>query len=256
MGRQWNPESIPDASVLPAGAYLLSIESIEETASRAGALMYNFNFRVVEPAALVGLPYYEHCNIGSPADPEAADPETWKLSIGARVMKRIFKAAGVELSEDLDDVIATATGQQVVGIINQTIQGKKNRDGSDNPYADRPQNNSAGWYAPGEREVGLEAANGAQAPAPRAAAPAAKPAPAAARPAAPAARAATPPSAAPARPVARLPSTFEAAAAAPAARPVAKAATEKLVRCSICNTDVPRSTFAAHVEECDEAHSR
>ncbi len=175
MGRQWPGPEIPTGgTLLPKDIYDLTIESIEETRANAGTLMYKGTFRVVEPAAFAGSPYWENFNIGSADDPNAEDPETWKRSIGAQILGRVIDAALVPRSNDVDTDIAAATGQRILASIEQEIETKEG------PYKGRVRNKVVRWYKRGEAAVGSA---GAPAAAPRATTP--KPATPAAPKAAP-----------------------------------------------------------------------
>ena len=223
MGRKWSPDTIPDSTVLHGGAYLFSIEGIEEKQSQSGKAMYVGTFRVVEPTAFAGLPYYENFVIGTDDDPACDDPKTLETVVGARILKRVLKAANIEMGDDLDDCCEGAKDQQVVGLISQVVD-----DGArDARYKGRIRNVCQGWYTPGERAIGLDGSESAAAPA---------------RPAAP--RATVPAKAAP-KPVSA------ARPAAPVARPTAAATRAKPtpgVKCGICGEEVARAEFAKHVE--------
>jgi hypothetical protein len=221
--------------------YLLSIAGIEETANRKGGLMYKAELRVTEPKTFAGSPLYENFSVGTEDDPEAEDPETWKASIGARILKRMFHAAGVEATTNIDAMIAAAEGQSVICLVSRHIDDGKN----DPQYKGRERNRIGGWYAPGEREIKVDGV----APAARTAA---KPA---LRRAAPAPvveeeeeEAAPPPPKRRTAPAAAAPvkTITKSEVSAPAAAPAAKA---KTVKCDICNEDVEVRAFSAHVAQ-------
>ncbi len=209
-GRQWTPDEIPDSTLLPDGIYPFDIEGIKEDQSKAGALMYTATYRVAE-GDFVGLPQFDRFNIGSPDDPNADDPETWKRSIGARQLKRLFKAAHVPLGTDVDDMCQAAIGQRFLGVVNQQTD-----DGVRNPqYKGVVRNQFRGYYAVGERATTNQTATVAKH---------------------------TRPSPSPAAPVAR-PVT------APATKPVKPAAKDPTVPCGECGEIVPRRLYMKHVEE-------
>lgn len=176
MGRTWSPEDIPESTLLPDGIYPFDIEGIKEDQTKKGWLMYTATYRVAE-GDFVGMPQFDRFTIGTEDDPNADDPETWKRSISARQLKRLFKAAQVPLSSDVDEMCQAAMGQRFLGVIAQEID-KGERDPK---YKGMTRNNFRGYYAVGEREA-TNVAKPAPAltrPAPRAAAapavPAAKP---------------------------------------------------------------------------------
>jgi hypothetical protein len=194
--------------------------------------MYRAQYSIAEPEPYVGYPQYDYFVIGTADDPQAEDPETWKNSIGARQLKRMFKAAQVPMSDDIDEMCAVATGQQLIAVVGQQITKRGT-----------PMNQINGYYALGEREVGLEqkpaAARGrvpARAPvaAPRTAA-----APRAAAPAAPPQRLAPAARPAPGRPAAPAP---------PPANPKKGGAAGAMTKCAVCGESVPRAEFAQHVQ--------
>lgn len=246
MARSWPVESIPDSSVVPDGVYLLTIASFEEKQNRKGGLMYAGEFRVVEPQAFAGSPLYENFSIGTEEDQEAEDPETWKASVGARILKRVFKAAGVEASDDIDDMIAAAEQQHVTAIVARVVDDGKN----DPQYKGRERNRITAWYAPGEREIKVE---GLAASKPKTAG-LNGPKPAARRTAVEEEEeevAAPPAKRGPGRPKATEEAGPPAKKVAPAAA-AASTATEKTVTCDICQEKVAVKGFSAHVAKHEE----
>lgn len=118
--RFFNWDGVRSTRLLPAGYYDMRMVELNETYTRErGMLMYVLVSEVVEPVAQKGLRYWEYMVFGTaPFDPgdnsdaeyieyaeledlEAEDPLTQKYSIGMQVFKRIFEAAGVELTADL-----------------------------------------------------------------------------------------------------------------------------------------------------------
>ena len=224
MGRQVSWSEIPDSQLVPEGVYLVALESLPESQSKSNKLMYPAQFTILEPAGFAGLPLYENLTI---------DPDTWRSAVSVRIMKRMFRAIGVELVDDLDETIAAALGQQLIAQVSITVDSGKGGE----QYKGRQRNSITAFYAVGEQEIGGNGAAPAPAKAPaRAPAPAPRAATPPARAAAPAARTAT------AAPLAR--------AAAPATKPAP--AKEKTLRCTVCDQDVPKSEFASHVEGHEE----
>jgi len=234
--RQWPHDDISEGMVLvPDGAYALQIvEAIEtETAGGegsvlpAGCLMYRAQYSIAEPEPYVGYPQYDYFVIGTTDDPQADDPETWKASIGARQLKRMFKAAQVPMSDDIDEMCAMAVGQQLIGVVGQQVTKRGT-----------PMNQINGYYALGEREVGLEHKPAAARGRVPARAPAAAP------------RAATPPAAPPQRPApaARVVPGRPAAPPPPPANPKKGGAAGAMTKCAVCGDSVPRAQFAQHVQ--------
>lgn len=225
---------VPDSTpILPSGAYKFAIEKLEETvtgdnAQTPGAKMFVFHFRVVEPQACEGLPYYERCVVGTADDLEAEEPDTWQKSVGARILKRIIKALGMEIGDyDSEELAAAVEAQEVIGVVAQNTQ-------KGGQYEGRVQNQSLGWYMVGEKEPGLDAGNGATAPKAAAKAAPAKPVGVTLQ-----------------KPVAGAPATAKVAApaAAKTAAPAAKAAVPKQqsLKCGMCGEMVPRAEFPKHV---------
>lgn len=152
MGRRAPWDDIPDATVLPGGTYQFAIESVEETISSTGKLMYNGTFNVVEPKAFAGLNHWESYVIGSDTDPNAEDPDTWKASIGARNLKRMLNKAQVPLSDDMEAVCVEAAGHQFVSLVTQETD-----DGSRDPrYKGRVRSRIQGYYGLGDQAPTVE----------------------------------------------------------------------------------------------------
>lgn len=117
-GRTWPVNDISEtgASVLvPQGQYRCTVTINETTTQQAGKLMYVFAGRITEAhPEYAGVPLYENFVIGSDSDIDAQDPETWKKSIGARRLRQCLTAAGVEPSEDVDEMIEAANGAEIL----------------------------------------------------------------------------------------------------------------------------------------------
>ncbi|MCH7759818.1 hypothetical protein IIA15_00230 [candidate division TA06 bacterium] len=221
MGKVVDWEGIPDSAVVDDGIYLLAVESLEETVSQSGKLMYHLTARIEEPSDFSGLFQNEYFCVGTDDDPGADDPETWRKSISARILKRFIKAAQIPMDGDMDMICASAEGSKFLARIIQIVDdGKKNPE-----YKGNISNSLKGFFTVGEREVGLDGGGDSTPPPPVATRPAARTAPAKRAPAKPAATAAAKPK--------------------PAAAKAAKRPTT--IACGICQEQVERADFAAHV---------
>ena len=228
MGKGYPPEVIPDVGVtLPAGRFVFSIESMDDSEKTStGKYQIRAALRVVEPASFAHLPHFENFVVGTVADPEADDPDSWKGFAAARY-RSLLEKAGVVMTGDIEQDTAVAVGQQVGAVIEQQVQAATNKDGSPNAYAGRVQSRVQSFFHPGERETGVDGTG-----------------PAPAKGAAAAAMAAAKATAQAAKPAVAAP---KPAVSAP------KPATGKLpppnsVKCSICNQMVSRNIFPAHVQ--------
>lgn len=239
MGRLFPWEEIPDSNIVPDGVYSCQGALLEETRSQAGKLMYKSQMTVQEPIDYKGITFFEYFVIGSDEDLEALQPITWKTSIGARRMKSLFKAAQLPQVQDIDQLVASFAGSIFLSLV--TMQIEKEGD-----YKGTPRNRLNAFYKVGERSVGLEQGSKGPAAAAAGAVPAAPVAPAPAVPTPVAPVAPTPPLA-PAVPAAPAPPATPAAPATPVAAPAVGGA---VLKCTICNSDVPVAEFKAHVDEC------
>lgn len=234
MGRLFPWAEIPDSNIVPDGVYQCQGVLLEETLSSGGKLMYKAQMTVQEPIDYKGITFFEYFVIGSDGDLLAADPNTYKMSIGARRMKSLFKAAQLPQVQDIDQIAASFGGSVFLSLVTMTIE-----KGGD--YAGTPRNRLNAFYKIGERAVGLQDKAKSPAAAAAGAVPTAPIVPTPPTPAAP------PIPAAPSVPVA------PPAAPAPPAPPVATPTTGvagAMLKCTICNTDVPVAEFKAHVDEC------
>ena len=136
---------IPDSNVLPDGVYELQIESLEDTTSGSGKRMFKCCLRVTEPKEWANHPHFENFVIGSDDDPDGAQPETRKRSLGAITLKKMLSKAGVPLDRM---VCQNAVGQRVVCNIIQTIETKEGQ------YKGQARNKITRWYAAGEAATG------------------------------------------------------------------------------------------------------
>lgn len=269
MGRPIPFNEIPDSTILPTGHYILTIESFEPgvTKTPPERLQYRQQLRVVEPSSHANLVVFDSQTIGNADDPDAEYVETWQQSGGARRLKAICNAAGIQEDDD-DRLIAAIEGQQVLAYIEEYTEPDTNRDGSPNQYAGQLRNRIGRYYKVGDREPGLMQPTAPNRPQRTAATP-----PGAQRPAPQ--QQAQRPAAQPARPQAQArpaqqtraplqrpqPGAAKPAPAAqrPAARPAPKAQPKPQVQevvCSLCGEDengnpytVPEDQFEDHVQQ-------
>ncbi len=208
MAGNYDPNVIPDLGVqLPPGNALLRIDSLDDSeATNNGKYQIKATLRVHEPVEFADMPHFERFVIGTDKDLEANDPVSWRGFAAQRYRDMLLKA-GVALTGKVETDNAVATGQMVGAVIENEVQGDKNRDGSPNKYAGNINARIKSFFRVGEK------ATGAGAPTP-AATGAAKP-PAAAKP------------------------------AANAAKP--QAAPGGTVPCGICDQQVPKAEYIAHI---------
>jgi hypothetical protein len=215
VGRTIPLGDIPDVQLVPDGIYEAEIESFEETVSSTEKLMFKVTHRVIGPSSS-GAVVFNNIVVGTDDDKMADDPETWKRMGGTR-LRRFFKALGFDVSGayDSDELGQAAIGQHALISVGRH---KSDRGGEFNDVT--------GYFALGEREVGVTGPSDNHKPA--APARVTRPAPAAARP----------------RPAAV---TKPSPAARPGPRPSAPKAGAHML-CTYCNTQVPRAEYPAHVE--------
>ena len=128
----------PSMGLLPEASYRMRIVSLESRRTREnGILMYVMEFRVVEPAAVIGRPHYEYLMFGTTPfhverqgdpeyqrfaqldDPDALDPLTHKRSRGIQMFKTILEMAGQPMIGAMGMAELTAlcnSGQLEVGL--------------------------------------------------------------------------------------------------------------------------------------------
>lgn len=115
-------DDVPDGQLLPAGVYLMAVDSIEETSTKeVGKLMYKLMYQVQEPKEYDGVPFPDYYVIGSNEDPKANEPETWKDSIGFKRFKRLARATQVPFTNDMEQLIERLCGQKFIAVISQEL---------------------------------------------------------------------------------------------------------------------------------------
>lgn len=224
MGRQVDWDEIPDSNIFPEGIYLAVGDAMEERMTQeAGKLMFVPTFIIEEPKEYAGLKISDYFVIGSNDDPEAELAPTWKSSIGGKNMKRMIKGLQIPLTPDTDEIGANMVGSKVLLRIDQQVDdGKKNPD-----YKGTIRNRIRGYYEVGSKEIHI-VEDEAPSPAPKAAT-----------------KRAT-------KKVAQVTTSPVAEAASKPAlaepkKKVAKKTKLNVLLCSICDEQVERSEFAAHV---------
>lgn len=196
-----------------------------ENVSSSGLWMPKVGFQCLQPAEWAHLSHFENYVISTAEQPTEAVKGTRGLS---NLMKLAI-AAQVPQTNKLSDLMISLKGAELLVAMSY-------KPGQDFP------NNITSYYRLGERPVGL--ANPGAAARPVATAPTAAAPPPSTPPPAPAATTAPPP---PAAPVAE---TTAPAAETPAEpkQTTAPAADGAMMRCTICQQDVPAAQFGAHIQ--------
>lgn len=239
-GRKWPVEEIPEGGMfaqVPVGPYRVTVQ-LAEALSSSNKLMYKVVGRIIagpigqpETGEHVGNLLGENFTIGTDTDREADDPDTWRASIGARQMRQLFAAAGVEPSEDVDEMVDAVGGREVIWWVTNRIEAVYPPQVTDKGQPVMAARNRLQRFDP------VTAANGQPVNTPPPPMPPASEAGAARRPVGrPKATAAT--------------ATAQAPAAAPAAPKPTPAAKPDLLTCPSCQETVPRKEFPAHAAAC------
>lgn len=120
MGKSHFKETEEQRGSLPAmtGA-LLEITEIERAKTKEkGLRMYVVQLSVVEPKEFAGSTITDWIVVGTEADPLAKQPATWARSEkGPGRLKRLLTRSGTPLSDDDEEWMEAATGNQVVAPI-------------------------------------------------------------------------------------------------------------------------------------------
>ena len=156
---------IPESTNLLDGIYDFTVESLEPIETSTGKLALKCQLRVLKGLPNTkGLVHYEMFTIGSNDDPGARETDTWASSFGAIMCRKLCNKAGVKFDGDLQKVARELEGQKVSGKIVYTVQGKFNKDGTENPYAGNARSQVKDWYEIGARVPGADegAAKGAK----------------------------------------------------------------------------------------------
>lgn len=206
----YDPNVIPDwtGGQFPPGRAHVRIEALEDhEPTKTGKYQIRVTLRGLEPDDVKDQPHFERFVIGTDADPEGKDPNSWAGFAGRRY-KDMLKKAGMDATGSIAKDIEGAVGRTLGVLVANEVQKETNRDGTPNAYAGRVQANIRSFFIYGEHPL---PAPGGGMPAPVATA-----------------RVATKPAATGPKPV----------------TPVTQPAT---VNCSICNQSVLKARFAAHV---------
>lgn len=154
--------NIPDSSLLPDGIFRLKLAKVEAvmTASRDGKaskLMYKTMSQVIEPKSHAGLMYFEQFVIGTEDDPEAEELSTWQTSFGARNWKKLCAKTNVPYGdeEDEDTYLANLKGAEYLATVIQKVEPDKLKNGEDNPYKGRVNNQTTAFWSIGEKDAVL-----------------------------------------------------------------------------------------------------
>lgn len=160
MSRTIPVGAIPDTNVLPDGLFRLRVRKCEETTTKEAEgksqkLMYRLQTEVVEPASYKGMLYTDNLVVGSEADPDAQELVTWQTSIGGKNIKKIIKATGIPVGDEIDaDLFCQLVVKaEFIATIVQKVQTNEGK------YKGSINNNVTAYWKVGEREAGL--ANGA-----------------------------------------------------------------------------------------------
>lgn len=229
-------DDIPDDNVLPEGTLHMRIDSLEDGMSGTGKRMFRAQFSVVAPIEFAGQKHFENFVTGSEENPTAILPGT----VGSRMLKKCLSAAQVPANNDIVALCNAATGAEL--LMNMVIFEEP-----DGQYKGQKRNRVSGWLRLGDREVGLAPKQGAPgqgvAP-PTASAPSPPTAPVQPQ----AAPAAPQQPAAPAAPAAPAPAPAQPVEAPPTQVPPTPQ-NGPMLKCTICQADVPVAEFGAHMQQ-------
>lgn len=115
MGKKWNPEAVSAAgALLPDKMYTVKVIEGEETESRAGKYAIAIRSRVISPAKFKNRPLNFTFYIGTDADLEADNEETWTTSFAASRYKSFLMAAEVAETGDIEEELEEAGGKRLV----------------------------------------------------------------------------------------------------------------------------------------------
>ncbi len=146
-------DEIPDTNVVPGGLYPLLAVSLEEVRTKeANKLMYKACVQIMDEPRVQdfsGMLIFEQFVIGSDADPEANELNTWKKSFGARLLKQMINASQIPERADMDKICANFKDHQFIGNVSYSLDQSEE-------YKGTPRNRVTSYYKMGEREVGID----------------------------------------------------------------------------------------------------
>jgi hypothetical protein len=137
MARTFLSKTKEAVGIMPAMGVKCVVEEIEkgetgENAATPGALMYTAMLRIVEPARFKGAMLRDWFTIGTRDDKKAKRDETWQRSEGgAGRLARLFKRAGVAISDDDEEWMEAIEGAEVCATVT------KQRDRSTGEWRNR-----------------------------------------------------------------------------------------------------------------------
>lgn len=154
------PTEIRDLfEMTPAGTLLMQVTGAQEAwVGKEGEEVYGIvvSHQVVEPAECSGIEHNETFFIGVnesakqvqsgklKADPEANNDDTWKAR--AALFKRYMEKHGIPIEgADLDMVLQTVVGKQIIGKVEHVTSKTVREDGT--PFINA---RVTRWFAPGE----------------------------------------------------------------------------------------------------------
>jgi len=110
---------------------LLEIVEIErgrtsERSKNPGLKKYTVQMKVIEPKEIAGMMIWDHrCVVGTPEDPKAVRPESWKKQEGgAARLKRLLVRSGTPITDDDAEWMEQAEGQRVIAPIVEDASGE------------------------------------------------------------------------------------------------------------------------------------
>jgi hypothetical protein len=232
-------EETKEDNIFPTMIGHFRIKSMEDGQSNnSGKRMFRATFECVAPLDYAGQQHFENYVVGSDDAPMAVLPG----SFGTRNFKKLCKSAQIPPNNDVAVLMRSCEGAEVLLSV---VEYEETQEGQ---YKGSKKNRIAGYFRLGEREIGVAPAQGVAGR---------STGPAPAMPAAPAAPAYQPPPvqtqapapqyAPPAGPPAPVQPQAPMAPPAPPQAPATPQAGGMMLRCSICNNEVPATEFGMHV---------
>lgn len=151
-----NWDDVPDSNLLPAAHTLCKIAEATIGHDKKNRLVYTARLGILKPKELAGRSHFERFYIGTEADPNAEDPETWK-GFGVQRLKSFITATLGEKPKGKADpakVFASLAGGKVGITFNTRVVQDKKADGTPNPRAGTIDQTTEP-FAAGDKEYGL-----------------------------------------------------------------------------------------------------